>query len=84
MDERLNERLETIEEIVGQVRECLVGNEFTKNKGLVDDVINMKSRLLQAETFIKNLKFMITVAGVSGGALGYLIQLMTQYLLTKK
>lgn len=84
MEDQLNSRLEAIEEIVGQVRECLVGNEFSKNKGLVDDVLDLKRKVAAQDLFIKNLKFVIGLTAGAGGIIGFFIQLLTQFFLTKK
>lgn len=80
---QFEDRLENIEGLVVQVRDCLVGNEFTK-KGLVDDMAEMKRKIAIHELFIKNTKFILWFAGGAGGVIGYFVNLLMQYLSFKK
>ncbi len=76
--------LEDIKESLRQVHECLIGNEYTRNRGLIDEVADFKKRLNVVELFVKKSQWLIGLAAGCGGVVGFLIQMLAQYLLSTK
>jgi hypothetical protein len=78
------QELEDIKGSLGEIHQCLLGSEFTRGRGLVDDVMDLKRRMYVVELFVKKTKWLIGLAAGAGGVVGFAIQMLTQYFLTKK
>ena len=87
MDKRLNEmedKIDSIGETVKEIKDALIGNALTKDRGLVDEFNDVKQQVNEHHEFFKRVKWIVSIAAVVGGIIGFIIELIFNYFINKK
>lgn len=63
----LEEKLDTVESKVDQILTALVGSDLTLSKGIVQEIKELKTRILKLENLRNRVMWMSMGAGIAGG-----------------
>ena len=80
----MEDKLDNIKNDVKEIKDALIGNSLTKNKGYFDKLTDLELEVSNLKMESNKNKLILSVAMFLGTIIGFIIEMIVQWLSNKK